>query len=61
MDECDSIYYNGSYRMILSEGLPMKMRLALMIILTALLLGGCSYWVVEDAPVQVGSSVVLER
>ena len=38
----------------------MKMRLALMITLLALLLSGCSYWVVEDAPVQVGSSVVRE-
>lgn len=39
----------------------MKTRLAaLLIALLALLLTGCSYWVVEDAPVQVGVSVIRE-
>ena len=38
----------------------MKMRLALMIILAALMLSACGYWVVEDAPVQIGSSTVQQ-
>jgi len=33
----------------------MRMKLAALLILLALLLGGCNFWVVEDAPVQVGS------
>lgn len=60
MDEWYSIYYNETYRYI-PEDFSMKMRLALLIILTAMLLGGCSYWVVEDAPVQVGSSLAVEK
>ena len=39
----------------------MKIRLAALICLIALLLSGCGYWVVEDAPVQVGSSVIQEK
>ena len=35
----------------------MKKRLALLICLLALLLTACGYWVVEEAPVQVGASV----
>ena len=36
----------------------MKLRLALLICLIACMLSACGYWVVEDAPVQVGSAVV---
>ena len=36
----------------------MKMKLALLLCLLSLLLTACGYWIVEDAPVQVGSSVV---
>lgn len=36
----------------------MKIRLAALLCLIALLLSGCGYWVVEDAPVQVGSAAV---
>lgn len=36
----------------------MKMKLALLLCLLSMLLTACSYWIVEDAPVQVGSSVV---
>ena len=36
----------------------MRLRLAMLLIATALLLSGCGYWVVEDAPVQVGSAYV---
>ena len=32
----------------------MKIRLALLLCALMLLLCGCGYWVVEDAPVQVG-------
>ena len=35
----------------------MKIRLALLCVLCTLLTG-CGYWIVEDAPVQVGSPVV---
>lgn len=34
----------------------MQKRFLLLLVLLALLLSGCSYWVVEDAPVQVGSA-----
>ena len=34
----------------------MRIRLALLLLATAVLLSGCGYWVVEDAPVQVGSA-----
>ena len=34
----------------------MRLRLAMLLIATAVLLTGCGYWVVEDAPVQVGSA-----
>lgn len=33
-----------------------RIRLVLVLLLTAVLLSGCGYWVVEDAPVQVGSA-----
>ena len=36
----------------------MKIRLALLVCMLCLLLTACSYWIVEDAPVQVGSAVV---
>ena len=36
----------------------MKMKLALLLCLLSLMLTACGYWIVEDAPVQVGSSVV---
>lgn len=36
----------------------MRLRLMLLLILAAVLLTGCGYWVVEDAPVQVGSAYV---
>lgn len=36
----------------------MKIRLAVLVCLVAVLLSGCSYWVVEEAPVQVGSPVM---
>ena len=34
----------------------MRFRLALLLAALAVLLTGCGYWVVEDAPVQVGSA-----
>lgn len=34
----------------------MRKWLAMLLVLLALALSGCSYWVVEDAPVQVGSA-----
>lgn len=34
----------------------MRFKLALLLAATALLLTGCGYWVVEEAPVQVGSA-----
>ena len=34
----------------------MKIRLALLLCALMLFLCGCGYWVVEDAPVQVGSA-----
>ena len=36
----------------------MRLRLAMLLIATAVLLSSCGYWVVEDAPVQVGSAYV---
>ena len=36
----------------------MKIRLALLLCMLCLLLTACGYWIVEDAPVQVGSAVV---
>ena len=36
----------------------MRLRLMLLLIFAAILLTGCGYWVVEDAPVQVGSAYV---
>jgi len=36
----------------------MKIRLALLVCMLSLLLTSCGYWIVEDAPVQVGSAVV---
>lgn len=35
----------------------MKIQLALLLALLAVMLSACGYWVVEEAPVQVGSSV----
>lgn len=39
----------------------MKFRLAALLAAIALLLSACSYWVVEEAPVQVGSAVIEEK
>jgi hypothetical protein len=36
----------------------MKMKLALLLCLLSMMLTACGYWIVEDAPVQVGSSVM---
>ena len=36
----------------------MKYRLIALLALFCLLLGGCSYWVLEETPVQVGSAVI---
>ena len=36
----------------------MRLRLMLLLLATAVLLSSCGYWVVEDAPVQVGSAYV---
>lgn len=36
----------------------MKLRLIALLALLCLLLGGCSYWVIEEAPVQVGSAYI---
>ena len=36
----------------------MKIRLAILICLISCMLSACGYWVVEEAPVQVGPSVV---
>lgn len=36
----------------------MKIRLALLLCALSLLLTGCGYWLVEDAPVQVGDPVI---
>lgn len=36
----------------------MKLRLAMLICILAALLTACGYWVVEEAPVQVGSPYV---
>lgn len=36
----------------------MKMKLALLLCILSMLLTACGYWIVEDAPVQVGSSAV---
>jgi len=38
-----------------------KLRLAALLAAIVLLLSACSYWVIEDAPVQVGSAVVQEK
>ena len=34
----------------------MRLKLAILLAAMAVLLTGCDYWVVEDAPVQVGSA-----
>lgn len=39
----------------------MKIRLAALICMIALLLSGCAYFLVEEAPVQVGSAVIREK
>lgn len=36
----------------------MRMKLALLLCLLSMLLTACGYWIVEDAPVQVGSAMV---
>jgi len=33
----------------------MKIRLVLLVLLLAVMLSACSYWVVEDAPIRVGN------
>ena len=60
MDEFYPIYYNVSclYSGINWRFVPVKIRLAALVILTAALLTACSYWVVEEAPVQVGQSTI---
>ena len=44
------VAYGGSW--------AMRLKLALLLAAMAVLLSGCGYWVVEDAPVQVGSACV---
>ena len=39
----------------------MKLRLAALLATIALLLSACSYWIIDDEPVQVGSAVVQEK
>lgn len=60
MDESFSIYYNGSclYYGINWRFVPMKIRLMLLVCMLAVMLSACSYWVIEEAPVQVGQSTV---
>jgi len=36
----------------------MKIRLMLLVCMLAVMLSACSYWVIEEAPVQVGQSTV---
>ena len=44
-------------KMVLGEVGALRSLLALLVLL-ALLLGGCGYWAVEEAPVQVGNPVI---
>lgn len=37
----------------------MRLRLLALLCVLALLLGGCGYWIVEAAPEQVGSSLLV--
>lgn len=39
----------------------MRVRLFALLILLAVLLSGCGYWVVEERPVQIGSAVAQEN
>ena len=39
----------------------MKIRLAALLAAVILLLSACSYWLIEDEPIQVGSAVVREE
>ena len=39
----------------------MKFRLAALLAAIVLLLSACSYWLIEDEPVQVGSAVIREE
>ena len=59
MEEKASIYYNEyrSFERTRLEVAGMRIRLVLLCVL-CMLLTGCGYWIVEDAPVQVGSAVV---
>lgn len=36
----------------------MRLRLMVLLCALALLLGGCGYWIVEDAPEQVGNALL---
>lgn len=36
----------------------MKLRLFCLLCILSILLTGCGYWLVEEAPVQVGSAIV---
>lgn len=60
MDEFCSIYYNVCclYSGIYWRFVPVKIRLAALLLIITLLLASCGYWVVEDAPVQVGRSTI---
>lgn len=60
MDEFYPIYYNVSclYSGINWRFVPVKIRLAALLLIITLLLTACSYWVVEEAPVQVGQSTI---
>ena len=60
MDEFYPIYYNVSclYSGINWRSVPVKIRLAALLLIITLLLTACSYWVVEEAPVQVGQSTI---
>ena len=62
MDESFSIYYNGRSVYIAYRGYAaMKIRLAILIGLIAVMLTACGYWVVEESPVQIGSAVLQEN
>lgn len=39
----------------------MRVRLLALLILLAVLLSGCGYWVVEERPVQIGSAIAQEN
>lgn len=56
MDFPTGVYYNLFWNLFETmEVHAVKVRLALMLCALALMLSGCGYWLVEDAPVRVGS------